>query len=406
MGLLKILFIILVLIFPLAEVSRFQFSNGIAISLNDIILSLTVAVWLIYRLINRKKKTKPGFLKKPILVFTAIAAISLLVNVFNLNPISASISAMYLVRWLLYAFIYFIVLDFDRAFKKIAANALLVSGSLVVFAGYIQFFFFPSLRNLFYLGWDDHLYRMFSTFLDPNFAGAFFVMFFLLTLSILINNLKKITNIKTIVLIILCLSSLGAVYLTYSRSAFLMLVVGLLSFLWLKGKRKALIAVFFVLVMLIFISPKAFKLEGTNFLRIVSTQERIVSLEQGLGVFLKSPVLGVGFNSFRYALNRDFGMNNSNWQTSHAGAGTDNSFLFVLATTGVIGFSIFIYLILKMLLLARRYLKNEYAILFCGIILGLIADSVFINSFFYVLILEWVWILAAFTESNVATESS
>ena len=406
MGILKILFIILILIFPLAEVGRLQFSNGVAISLNDILLSLTVTSWIIYRLINRQKKTKAPALKKPILAFTIIAAISLLVNVFNLNPTSAFISAMYLVRWFLYALIYFIFLDFDSKFKKHITNALLVSGSLVVVAGYIQYFFYPSLRSLFYLGWDDNLYRMFSTFLDPNFAGAFFVIFFLFTLSILFNNFKKIVNMKAVALITLCLSSLGAVYLTYSRSAFLMLVVGLLSFLWLKGKRKALIAVFFLLVVLIFLSPKAFKLEGTNFLRSVSTRERIVSVQQGLGVFLKNPVLGVGFNSYRYALNRDFGMNNAIWQTTHAGAGTDNSFLFVLATTGVVGLPFFIFLIFKLLLLARRHLKNDYAILFFAIILGLIIDSIFINSFFYVLILEWVWILAAFTEESLPTENS
>jgi len=271
---------------------------------------------------------------------------------------------------------------------------------LVVVLGYIQYFLYPNLRNLYYLGWDDHLYRMFSSFLDPNFVGAFFVIYFLFTVFLIFELIKEKITFKFIFILLTSIFTLGAIYLTYSRGAFIMLVVGLLSFLWLKGKRKILILIFVGLVALIFIAPKSFKLEGTDFLRVVSTQERIANMQQGLEVFARSPVIGVGFNSYRYALNRYFGVNNSIWQTTHAGAGNDNSYIFVLATTGVVGFSVFIFMLYKMLMLGRQKFKNEYAILFISIFLALLVNSIFTNTLFYVLILEWVWIFAGLTESS------
>jgi O-antigen ligase len=219
-------------------------------------------------------------------------------------------------------------------------------------------------------------------------------------LSLIFGLIKVKIAFKLIFTLLASSLTFGAIYLTYSRGAFIMLVVGLLSFLWLKGKRKVLIIIFIILVALIFIAPKSFKLEGTNFLRIVSTQGRIANMQQGLDVFWKSPVIGVGFNSYRYALNRYFGVNNSIWETTHAGAGNDNSYIFVLATTGIVGFSAFVFLILKMLMLGREKFKNEYAILFISVFLGLLVNSLFTNTLFYVLILEWIWIFAGLTESS------
>lgn len=399
MNILKILFILLLIIFPLAEIGRVQFSNGVAVSLNDMVLFLTIIAWLTYKIVSKTKFKKP-ILYKEIAAFSIIAFVALLFNFNKLNTESIFISFLYLVRWVFYALLYFIVLDFDIKFKNLIMKFLFISGFITVIAGYMQFFLYPNLKNLYYLGWDDHLYRMFSTFLDPNFAGAFFVIYFLFTLFLASKHIKEKIDLKVIIIFLACGLSLGAVYLTYSRGAFLMLLVGILSFLWLKGKRKVLLGVFTVLILLLFLAPKSFKLEGTNFLRVVSTKGRIASMQQGINMFLQNPVLGVGFNSYRYALNRDFGINNQIWKTTHAGAGNDNSYIFILATTGVIGFFTFCLLLLKLLTFPLKNKQKKYAIVLFPIVLALFVNSLFINSLFYVLILEWVWILTGLTESN------
>lgn len=399
MGLLKFFFIVFILLFPVAEVGRFQFSSGIAIGLNDVLLFLVVLSWLVNKLFN-KEKYKKLFLSKSIFIFTGVAFVSLILNLHNLTFFNFFVSFLYLVRWVFYGLIYFIVKEFDVKFKSNIVIALLFSGSIVVLLGYIQYFFYPSLANLYYLGWDEHLYRMFSTFLDPNFAGTFFVIFFLFSLINTHKYLSKKFNAKFIVSVFISAASLGAIYLSYSRSALLMLFLSSVTFLILIKKGKYLLIFLITFVLLLFISPKSFKTEGTNILRITSSEARSKTMQQGTDIFLSSPVFGVGFNAYRYAQNKR-GLNNIFWQVTHAGAGTDNSFIFVLATTGLIGFSAYIYLLANMIKLSYANLrKSKYAAVLLSVLIGLFLNSIFINSLFYVLIIEWVWILAAFTESS------
>jgi O-antigen ligase len=399
MGVLKIIFSLLILSFPIAEIGRFQFSNGIAFSINDAFLIVLVISWIGYHLFKKKKVNKNN-LTKPILIFIGIALISLILNIPHLSVINFLVSFLYLLRWTMYASLFFIVKEFDKKFRNKIPYLLLFSGLLVVVAGYIQYFLYPSLKNLFYLGWDAHLYRMFSGFLDPNFAGCFFVLFFIFILGLIYDSFNKRLFLKSYILGILGVFVLIAVYLTYSRSALIMLIVSAATFLFLIGKKKMIVFSIILFLLLIFITPKSFQTEGTNLFRTFSSQQRIESSQVAIKIFQSSPVFGVGFNAYRYAQNK-FGLNNQIWQTTHSGAGTDNSFLFVLATTGVIGLVAYLYLILRIFTLAKINLKNNiFSLILFSSLLGLIFNSFFINSLFYVFILEWVWITASLIESK------
>lgn len=399
MGLLKLFSILLIITFPIAEVGRIQFANGVAISLNDILLGILIAVWVIY-LLRRKKKIQKGVLFKPLVVFSAVALICLILNFSNLGLSKFLISGLYLVRFVCYASLYFVFKEFDAKFKQKVSLMLLFAGLLVVFLGFVQYFFYPSLRNLYYLGWDEHLYRLFSSFLDPNFVGAFLAMFFLFSLSFIPRILNKKPSLKFLPTIGVSVLILGALYLTYSRSALIMLVVGLVAYLSLTNKKRLIAISVIGLILLVFLVPKSFQTEGTNFLRIASSDARINAAGEAVKIFSKNPLYGVGFDAYRYAQHQQ-GLGGQYWQTSHGGAGTDNSFLFVLATTGVIGLLAFLYLLSKIFVLAFSNLKkSKFAVILLSSLLGLIVNSFFLNSLFYVFILEWVWILAALTESS------
>lgn len=399
MGLLKALFYVFLISFPVAEIGKLQFKNGIGISINDIFLFLLIISWIFLKL--RHKKEKKYFLKKPILIFVSFGAASLILNFYNLTPETFLISFLYLVRFVSYVSLYFITKEFNSNTKNKISILLLFSGFMIVLIGYVQYFYYPNLGNLIYLGWDEHLYRMFSSFLDPNFAGIFFVIYFIFTIMFVKEYFIKRDIYKLIVVSLISIFTLLAVYLTYSRSALLMLFVSIIVFLILSKKTKLIFIVILILSLLIFISPKSFKTEGTNLLRTVSSEARITSMKYGLYIFEKNPVLGVGFNAYRYAQNKYLGLNNIYWQTTHAGAGTDNSFIFVLATTGVVGFTAYLYLILNIFNLSKINLtKNRYASVLFSSLPGLLISSIFINSFFYVFILEWIFILAALTENN------
>jgi O-antigen ligase len=196
--------------------------------------------------------------------------------------------------------------------------------------------------------------------------------------------------------------TLVALYLTYSRSALIMLIVSVVVYLYLINKKKFIVLILFLVLLSVFILPKSFQTEGTNFLRATSSEARVQTLQESLKVIQKSPVYGIGFNAYRYSENQLGLISGPNWEVSHGGAGSDNSFLFVLATTGVIGFIAYLYLLFKIFSLRNNNLKggNQFRIVLISSLAGLIVNSLFINSLFYVFILEWIWILAAFTESN------
>src|SRR5258708_6751101 len=388
MGLLRVLFITLLLVFyPLGVITRITFGEA-AVTLIDITTGLIVFVWLFTKISSGEKLC--GKLLKPIVIFISILALSLIFNSTKLNRTQIAVSASYILRWGMYASMYFVVKDLDFNFKKGLPYFMLASGFLIIIGGFIQYFIYPDLRNLYYLGWDEHLYRMFSSFLDPNFAGAFFVLYFLFVLVFF--QKIKLKNYRYVLITILILS-LVSILLTFSRSAYIMFFVGVLSLMSIKKQRKLFFLIVIFSVGIFLTSKMVFKSEGTNLLRTASGNARLDSIGNAVVIFKDNPIFGVGFNSYRYAQKR-YGFINEDKRLIHSGAGTDNSFLFILATTGIVGFLGFLYLLYKIFNLANRMIKkNQYALILFVSILSLGVNSFFVNSLFFPSLMLWVWIL-------------
>ena len=261
-----IIFLILLFIFPLGEITRFQFGNGIAITLNDISVALTVVTWFISQLFKKKEVKVP--LLKPIVIFTGFGLLALIINISNLNPLEFSVSFLYLFRWVMYAGIYFVVHNFDLKFKQKIPYALTISGMVIVLMGFVQYFFYPSLRNLYYLGWDEHLYRMFSSFLDPNFLGVFLVLFLLLILDMLLNFIKKRQTKLLFIFLFLGIAVFAAIILTFSRSAYISLLFSATMLAVLKNKKKWILGIFVVLFLVLILSLTNSKIENQNLFRL------------------------------------------------------------------------------------------------------------------------------------------
>lgn len=375
----KLIFFLLIVAYPLGEIARVTI-NEVALTLTDIVVSLVILVWIVLK--RKIPKTK---LLKPLLIFTFALVISLIMNVNRLSFTELSISFFYLLRWVFYAALYFVILDL-APIKNSVKKWMIIGGSFLVVGGYIQYFLYPDLRNLYYLGWDEHLYRMFSSFFDPNFAGVFFVFYFLFLLE---NILIKKENL---VLKFAALAVFVAVILTFSRSAYITLIVGTIIFLILKKRTILGLGLTAVFVLSIFISSTlVLKSEGTNLLRTASGEARLDSINKAITVFKDHPIFGVGFNSYRYA-QRDYGFVSESKMLVHSAAGTDNSFLFVLATTGIVGFAVFIYLWFKIFSIKDPLLISSASALFI--------NSFFINSLFFPMIMLWMWVLIAVKENR------
>lgn len=381
--LIKRIFVLALFLFPFGEIARINLGNSVILRPLDAGIGLLFICWLSWKLYNREK-IKPNKILLPLLLFTLSGFLSLVINSSSLSLNEFIISLSYSLRWLAYSSLFFVTYGFDSKFKKKAYNLLLILGIIIVGLGYLQYIYYPNLRNLFYLGWDEHMYRMFSIFLDPNFAGAFFVLFFLYLLD---RYLKKRTALIGLILI----STLIAVFLTFSRSALIMLLVSSSLFLILL-KKKVLITLLFGIVFVAFIiSSRFFNIENVNLLRTVSSKARIETSENALKIIQKNPIFGVGFNAYRYAQFK-YGLSNEVNIVSHADAGTDNSFLFVLATTGILGFLLYIFMWL-------RIVRNVNSLAIASIV-GVFVNSLFINSLFYPFIMFWIWILLALSIKN------
>jgi len=385
---------LLIFSLPLGVVFRITPIQNVSFYPHDILAGL-IFLFVLFQIIIRREKIKEKKLFIMIALFLSVGFISLVINSGHLSAQAFLTSLAYLVRYAAYASIIFAFQFLDKKFKESINIKLIAAGTLFTFVGFVQYLLYPNLRNLYYLGWDEHLYRLFSTFLDPNFAGAFLVLFILLLTENVIRSIKN--QKKLIFFSILWAFTLIAILLTYSRSAFIMLIVGVGVLLALHKLYKV-IAILGIMFIALFILFSNRNIEGLNPLRIASVEARIESANEAISIFSKNPILGVGFNAYRYALNRYGFRTEQGSVVSNADAGTDNSYLFVLATTGIIGFLIYLDLWVNILRVIIRNIHSEiYSKVALASIGGLLVNTIFINSIFYPSIMAWIFILIGIT---------
>lgn len=384
-----------VLSISIGELARIHLAGDLVLNLLDVIALLTVIVYIIQ--VVRKKINLP---KKEIILtlslFPFFGLVSLIINSFSLSLLQFLASMMYLFRWIVYAMLFFVIVGLKETSKKRVMMILIADSIFILIVGFLQYLFYPSLQNLYYLGWDDHVNRLFSVFFDPNFAGAFLVFSFLLFTWRFFQNSQEKRTRKHYFFGILSFLSLLAIFLTHSRSALVMLFVSSCILFYLLQQKKIIIMILLFIVLIFLLPlPKRYT-ENSNLFRITSLQARVETTQFAFNIITNHPFIGVGFNTLRYVKEKQGLSNTVNAYLSHADSGLDNSFLFVLATTGGIGFIMFAFLwvsLLKRLFNNYRKDKSFFAIMVIASVLGLFVDSLFINSLFYPVLMVWIWIL-------------
>jgi O-antigen ligase len=181
-----------------------------------------------------------------------------------------------------------------------------------------------------------------------------------------------------------------AIYLTFSRTALVALISGVVFITIVKKRFKELAIIVIVLVISIFAFADI-HIEGLNPFRTASTNERIKSAVNTLTIIEKNMLIGVGFNSFRNAQIRYGFRNTQGSSISNSDSGTDNSYLFVLATTGILGF---IPYILSYFLLCRNLYNTEGSggFFLTGALVSVMVGSIFLNCLFYTPLLGWLFL--------------
>lgn len=382
----KTLFYALLVAFPLGLLVRIRVAANIYITPQDLIVFLLFILTIVQVLRKKKSIVADKFiLFQGLFLFTG--GLSLIVNSFIHGEINLLASALYLLRYISYLSL----LNIGNLLEKsgVERKSLVFVGLTVLILGYLQYFFYYDLKYLYYLGWDNHLYRLFSTFLDPNYAGVFYSLFFFFIFSRVLYF--KIT--KSYSELVLSFFTVIALYLTYSRTALITLLAGIVSIAVFKGRLRVLLLVLLAFsILLATLSDTS--IEGLNPFRTASSIERVISVKEAWQIFTDSPLIGTGFNAYRYAMVRHGFRNPTGASLSNADAGTDNSFLFVLATSGVIGVAFFVlsyFFLLKKLYGERSTIS---IIPFCMIV-SFLAGSLFLNVLFYTPILIFVFVIIA-----------
>lgn len=381
-------------LFPFGQLNRLPLGvPEVNVYLTDIILLLLVAGWGVWRIFSKRKKALIAApLTSPILLFLFLACCSLLVNSPLLLSREVVIAGLYLLRLIVYFGFYFVLFSLKKWLNpKEIFNYLLVIGFASSAFGLIQYWQWPDLRALAALEWDPHYYRVVGTFLDPGFAGIIYALFLIDLVVIKWEQIFTSARRSKIWIFVFFVGYI-ALALTYSRSSYLAFIVGMGVIAFVKKSPKFFLGILALGILTLLILPRQsqeFIGEGTKLGRRFSIIARINNWKQAIAIAKENPLFGVGFNAYRYA-QKDYGFLKNEWQETHSGAGADSSFLFVLATTGIVGFLSYFYLWLRIIQLSWKRSLVVFASACC-----LLVHSWFLNTLFYPWVMGWLAIILA-----------
>lgn len=381
---LKLSFYITLALLSLNQVVSVSKGGGFNLYLFDIAVGVYSILGLIYFLLVKKSLKIPRYFTL-FFIFLILAKASLILASHDIPSEDLLVSTFYLIRFFIYLLsgvVTYNIIDKGIVNKEKVFDALIYSGLFIAFVGFMQLIFLPDFSTLDpSLGWDPHKNRLASTFFDPNFVGAYFVLCLILLLERFYPEKKLGTANKAkkkdlVIFFIL----LFALFLTFSRSAWGMLGVAVL-FYGIFRSRLLLIGAFLVAFLAYFAIPRIqTRISGVTD-PADSASLRLVSWGNTLDIIKDNFWTGVGFNTFRYS-QRQYGFLTPEDEGIHSGAGSDSSLLFVMATTGIFGFLVYLTAFSVPAIESFVIRKNGWLVIFT-VLMGFLLESQFINSLFY-----------------------
>lgn len=368
-----------------------------ALTVSDISVIALDIYFIAYSILYKKTLVFSKRIFFPALIFSlwATATTIMAANVFASNQIA--VAFLFLARFIGYFFVSQIVINVIPK-NKVGNWINLVLLTIVIYAvlGFLQLLFFPNLTFLTIYGWDPHIMRIASTLLDPNFSGLLFVFAFVISAA----KFLEIENNKKYLFLTSGIVSIFALIFTFSRSSYLAFITAVLVLGLTKSKK--------LLVALVAFSFGAYLIFPQVQSRVIgaltvddTSQARIESWRNAIEIYAKNPVIGVGFNTYRFAQNKYELFENDAPLGGHSGAGSDSSLLLVAATTGTIGLIIFLFFQMAVF---KSYLKkankNATRVIGLATFAALIVHSQFVNSFFFPQIMLYFWFIHGLVEAD------
>lgn len=216
----------------------------------------------------------------------------------------------------------------------------------------------------FWAGWEGRG-RIFTTIGNPNFSSIFNGVFAILILY-------KALQRHNIFLAILSFLPLGTVMLAGSRGVILSTFLAMLMLLLQKKNLKYFLALaLFSLLMLLLRPDIAFRLKSSAYFRGGSVENRLIIYNITLNKILEKPFLGYGFEMFQmnyldaqgeYFEHLPLREKRKSTDAKH----THNEYLQLLYETGVIGFAVFLTILLALYRTLDNRLWKYLLLVFLG----------------------------------------
>jgi O-antigen ligase len=330
--------------------------------------------------------------------------ISLILNKvqYGLSLGQTAFSALYLGRWISYCLLYFIAYDLCTSgdeVKRIVKWLVVGSGLFCAF-GLIQAVFLPDFAFILHpsavplVDFDPQGHRLVSTFLDPNIAAGYILIFALLALSFWIHGHSRWLGIFLLLA--------GGLFATLSRGGVLGFFVGVVVLVGMKKfpRKRALMAVLALLVLAYAMYP-SLKGQIEDLQRISiddpSALSRIEDWKLALDIISSNPLAGIGFDTLGFVAPR-FGI----IRESAAAFGFAGDLITIFVLTGVIGLIFYLRIYRQMftgLSLLRSGTKSTWVRAYArGVQASTIAvlfTSSFTTILLYPQIMAVLWILWA-----------
>lgn len=318
---------------------------------------------------------------------------------FGLSPRELAFSLAYLARWAAYFGVYVVVVNSVRR-DDLPALVTTLERVTLAFAlfGIAQSLFLPGFAQVVYpesvvtVDWDAQGRRMVSTFLDPNFAGAFVVFGLVLAAArAAAGSRRHLVSLAAF---------LVALALTVSRSSFLAAVVGIGVVVTVAGVSRRLARFGVVAIAGAALAAPSLLGLAREFNKLTvdaSALQRLVAWAQAARLFVDSPIFGIGFNTYGFVL-RSYGVDVGALASSFS---LDGGLIYVAVLTGVVGLAAFVAMLVRVGVRARRVWRDAsataderaVAIATVAATCALVVHSLFVNSLLLPLLMAPLFVM-------------
>jgi len=286
--------------------------------------------------------------------------------------------------------------------KNFLINLIFWSAFLIFILWILQMHFFWNFDKIWMhsLWWDPHIWRMLSTWFDPNYLSWYFAFVSSLVIWVIWEDYFKKQKINYL-LIWLVLLLISWIIFSYSRSGLLAFLISA-WILWLFLSRKILIIWLIIFILWIWASDRA----KERFLDWVESAKniffntwtmdptaklRIKSWETWLDLFYEKPLIWRWFNTLKLVQKEKWAF----MTKSHAASWIDASFITILATTWIFWFLLFLIFIFQILIFnLKNFLQNKdwFAIWLFAWLIGILVNAIFVNILFFYLFLPVLFV--------------